>query len=202
VSTLLAASLLLVFLAVACGKAEAPSPTATATAQLAPSPSPAVTPAGPSPTPAGTAVPNVCKTNPSPVDPADPNIIVRSPEQGTVVTSPLRITGLARVFEAQFNVTLYGELGGVIAETAGMAEEGQVLSPFEVELTFAVGREQPACLWVYDLSAKDGSRIDVVQVPIALAPPAQPAPSVISTPAPTPTPSREAALPPRQATSR
>jgi hypothetical protein len=107
-----------------------------------------------------------------------------------VVRSPLRITGLARVFEAQFNVTLYGELGGVIAETMGMAEQGQVLSPFEVELTFAVSRGQPACLWVYDLSAKDGSRIDVVQVPIALAPPLQPTPSVTTTPAPTSTPSQ------------
>jgi len=188
---LLAVSLLLVFAAVACGKAEAPSPTATPTAQLTPLPSPTQTPgtAGPSPTPAPTAVPNVCKANPSPVNPADPNIIVRSPEPGTVVRSPLRITGLARVFEAQFNVTLYGELGGVIAETTGMAEQGQELSPFEVELTFAVGREQPACLWVYDLSAEDGSRRDVVQVPIALAPPLQPTPSVTSTVAPTSTPS-------------
>jgi len=190
-SALLAASLLLVFVAVACGEAEVPSPTATPTAQLTPSPSPTQTPGAveASPTPAGTAVPNVCATNPSPVNPADPNIIVRSPEPGTVVTSPLRITGLARVFEAQFNVTLYGELGGVIAETTGMTEEGQVLSPFEVELTFAVSRGQPACLWVYDLSAKDGSRMDVVQVPIALAPASQPTPSVTSTPAPTSTPS-------------
>jgi hypothetical protein len=168
---LLAASLLSVFAAVACEKAEAPAPEATPTAELTALPAPTVTPAGPSPTPASTAVPNVCKANPSPVNPADPNIIVRSPEPGTVVTSPLLITGLARVFEAQFNVTLYGELGGVIAETTGMAEQGQELSPFEVELTFAVGREQPACLWVFALSAEDGSRIDVVQVPIALAPP-------------------------------
>ncbi len=188
-SALLAASLLLAFAAVACGDAEAPSPTATPTAQLTPSPSPTVTPAGPSPTPAPTAVPNVCATNPSPVNPADPNIVVRSPEPGTVVQSPFLVTGLARVFEAQFNVTLYGELGGVIAETQGLAEQGQELSPFEVELTFAVSRGQPACLWVYDLSAQDGSRMDVVQVSIALAPPAQPTPSVTSTPAPTSTPS-------------
>ena len=169
--TLLAASLLLVFAAVACKEAETPSPEATPTAQLTALPSPTVTAAGPSPTPAPTAVPNVCQANPSPVNPADPNIIVRSPEPGAVVTSPFLVTGLARVFEAQFNVTLYGELGGVIAEATGMAEQGQELSPFEVELTFAVSREQPACLWVYDLSAEDGSRIDVVQVPIALAPP-------------------------------
>jgi hypothetical protein len=187
---LLAASLLLVFVAVACGKAEAPSSTATPTAQLTPLPAATVTPAGPSPTPAGTAVPNVCLANPSPVNPADPNIIVRSPEPGQVVRSPLVITGLARVFEAQFNVTLYGELGGVIAEASALSEMGQELSPFKVELTFAVGREQPACLWVYDLSAQDGSRMDVVQVPIALAPPSQPTPSVTSTPAPMSTPSR------------
>jgi hypothetical protein len=167
---LLAASLLLAFAAVACGEAETPSPEATTTAVLTASPAPTEIPTGPSPTPAPTAVPNVCETNPSPVNPADPNIIVQSPEPGAVVTSPLVISGQARVFEAQFNVTLYGELGGVIAETTGMTEEGQVLSSFQVELTFAVSREQPACLWVYDLSAKDGSIMDVVQVPIALAP--------------------------------
>ncbi len=90
---------------------------------------------------------------------------------GQIASSPLVISGQARVFEAQFNVTLYDELGGVIAETTGMSEEGQVLSPFHVELTFAVSREQSACLWVYDLSAKDGSRMDVVQVPVVLSPP-------------------------------
>jgi len=167
--TLMTAGLLLAFAAVACGKAEAPAEV-TPTAALTPQPSATATAAGPSPTAVATAVPDVCQTNPSPVNPADPNIIVRSPEPGQVVTSPLVITGQARVFEAQFNVTLYGELGGVIAETTGMTEEGQVLSAFQVELTFAVSREQPACLWVYDISAADGSRRDVVQVPIGLAP--------------------------------
>jgi len=167
----LAPSLLLALAMVACGKAEAPSHTATPSPQFAPTPALTATPAQPSPTPAGTAVPNVCRPNPSPVNPADPNIIVQSPVPGQVVRSPLVISGQARVFEAQFNVTVYDELGGVIAETTGMSQEGQVLSPFQVELTFAVSREQSGCLWVYDLSAKDGSRMDVVQVPIALAPP-------------------------------
>jgi hypothetical protein len=116
--------------------------------------------------------------------------VVRSPEPGQVVRSPFLATGLARVFEGQFNVTVYGELGGVVAEAPAQAELGQELSPFEVELTFAVAREQPACLWVFDRSAEDGSPVDVVQVPIALAPPPQPTPSVTSTPAPTSTPSR------------
>ena len=188
---LLAASLVLVFLAVACGEAEAPSGETTPTAELTVLPSPTQTPGTvePSPTPAATAVPNVCLANPSPVNPADPNIVVRSPEPGQVVKSPFLVTGLARVFEGQFNVTLYGELGGVIAEAPAQAEMGQELSPFEVELSFAVGREQPACLWVYDLSPQDGSRIDVVQVSVALAPQFQPTPSVTSTPAPTSTPS-------------
>lgn len=170
---LLAASVVLVFAMVACGKAEAPSPETTPTVDLTPVASPRQTPGTPepSPTPAPTEVPNVCLENPSPVNPADPNIVVRSPEPGQVVTSPFLVTGLARVFEGQFNVTIYGELGGVIAEAPAQAELGQELSPFEVELTFAVGREQPACLWVFDLSPEDGSRIDVVQVPIALAPP-------------------------------
>jgi hypothetical protein len=188
---LLAASLLLAFAAVACEEAEAPSPPTTPAAQLTPSPSPTATPGTPepSPTPVPTEVPNVCEPNPSPVNPADPNIIVRSPEPGQVVRSPLRVTGLARIFEGQFNVTIYGEIGGVIAEAPAQAERGQELSPFEVKLTFAVGREQPACLWVFDRSAEDGSPIDVVQVPIALAPPPQPTPPMTTTPAPTSTPS-------------
>jgi hypothetical protein len=188
--TLLAASFLLVFVAVACGKAEAPSPEATATAAVTASPAATETPAGPSPTPAPTAIPNVCQTNPSPVNPADPNIVVQSPQPGDAVASPFVVSGLARVFEAQVSVTLYGDLGGVIAETQTLAAEGQVLSPFETELSFAVSREQPACLWVFQVSAKDGSSIDVVQVPLALVPPPQPTPSVTSTAAPTSTPSQ------------
>ena len=169
---LLVTALILALAAAACGEAEAPSADTTPGADLTPLASPTETPgaAEPSPTPPPTEVPNICRPNPSPVNPADPNIVVRSPEPGQVVASPFLVTGLARVFEGQFNVTIYGEIGGVIAKAPARAELGQELSPFEVELTFAVGREQPACLWVFDRSAEDGSPIDVVQVPIALAP--------------------------------
>ena len=189
---LLVASLFLALVAVACGEAEAPHSDATSIGELTPLASPTETPtaAEPSPTPVPTEVPNICRPNPSPVNPADPNIVVRSPEPGEVVSSPFLVTGLARVFEGQFDATIYGEIGGVIAQAPAQAELGQELSPFQVELTFAVAREQPACLWVFDRSAEDGSPVDVVQVPIALAPPPQPTPSVTSTPAPTSTPSR------------
>jgi len=187
---LLTASLLLVFAAAACSKAEAPSPATPTAAASATVILPTETPAGPSPTPVPTAVANVCQANPSPVNPANPNVIVNSPAPNNVVTSPMRITGQANVFEAQFNVTLYGELGGVIAEASGMTAEGQTLSPFTLELPFAVSREQPACLWVYAISPRDGSKIDVVQVPIALAPPAQPSPTATRTASPTSTPSQ------------
>ena len=186
---LLTASFLLALAAVACNEAEAPSPEETPTAAST-AVAPTETPAGPSPTPAPTAVPNVCDANPSPVNPASPNVVVNSPEEGDVVTSPMRITGEASVFEAQFNVTVYGELGGVIAEASGMTEEGQRLAPFELELPFAVSREQPACLWVYAISPRDGSRIDVVQVPIALAAPVQSTPAVTRTASPMSAPSQ------------
>ena len=188
---LLVASFLFILAVAACNEAEAPSPDDTPTAEstsIAPTETPGT--AEPSPTPAATAVPNVCDVNPSPVNPASPNVIVQSPEEGDVVTSPMRITGEASVFEAQFNVALYGELGGVIAEASGMTEEGQRLAPFEMELPFAVSREQPACLWVYAISAQDGSRIDVVQVSIALAPPVQPTPAVTRTASPMSAPSQ------------
>lgn len=171
-SVLVLVTFLVTLVAVACGDGEASPPEITSTVEVTALPSPTEAPTTVEPTaiPAATEVPDVCDPNPSPVNPADPNIVVRSPEPGQVVTSPVLVTGLARVFEGQFNVTIYGEIGGVIAEAPGQAEMGQELSPFETELTFAVGREQPACLWVFDDSPEDGSPIDVVQVPIALAP--------------------------------
>jgi hypothetical protein len=51
-----------------------------------------------------------------------------------------------------------------------MSSEGQTLAPYEEELTFSVDEEAPACLWVSESSARDGSPVNVFQIPVLLLP--------------------------------
>jgi len=123
-----------------------------------------------SPTP--TAAPDVCQPNP---DPAPADVAeVDSPEAGDSVTSPVTVSGRFAAFEAQFNITIYDADGGEIADVPAHSQEGQVLSPFSEDVFFPVTEETPACIWVYDASPRDGSPIDVVQVPVTLKPGGQP----------------------------
>jgi hypothetical protein len=116
----------------------------------------------------GQAQTNPCQTNPSPVDAADPSIIVSSPTANASVTSPLTVTGQARVFEATVSLALYDASGNQIATATTQAAEGQALSAFSGPITFSVTASTPACLWVFEVSARDGSPTNVVQVPLTL----------------------------------
>lgn len=120
--------------------------------------------------PGGASAQASCQTNPSPVDGADPSIIVSAPLAGESATSPLRVTGQARVFEATVSLTLYDADGVEITSTTTNAAEGQVLSDFSTDMPFSVTTSTPACLWVFESSARDGSPVNVVQVPLTLSP--------------------------------
>jgi len=123
-------------------------------------------------TPTPTSVPNVCLPNP---DPATADVAeVDSPAAGGSVTSPVTISGRFLAFEAQFNITIFDAAGGKIADVPARSQEGQVLSPFSKDVFISVTEETPACVWVYDLSERDGSPIDVVQVPVTLKPGGRP----------------------------
>lgn len=109
-----------------------------------------------------------CQSNPDPVDASDPSIIVTAPASGATVTSPVHVAGQARVFEATVSLTLFDANGDEITSTTTNAAEGQVLSAFSTDVSFSVTSDTPACLWVFESSAKDGSPVNVVQVPLTL----------------------------------
>ncbi|MGE3601653.1 MAG: BsuPI-related putative proteinase inhibitor, partial [Dehalococcoidia bacterium] len=115
--------------------------------------------------------PNVCGQNPSPPDPADPSIRVWDPVPGVHTVSPSTIRGEARVFEANVRFALKDAQGGDIAQGFTTAAQGApALAPFEGTLAFSVNQETPACLWVFEESARDGSPRNVVQIPLTLVP--------------------------------
>lgn len=125
--------------------------------------------ATPAEMPTPTATPDaVCAPNP---DPGEPDIVVvDAPEAEDEVTSPVTVSGSMNVFEAQFNITIYDTAGNIIADVPGQTGEAFILSPFSEEVEFTVDEPAEACLWVYDASPRDGSPIDVVQVPLTLLP--------------------------------
>ncbi len=99
-----------------------------------------------------------------------PPILVESPGPGRTVRSPLRITGSANVFEAQFQAELTDGAGKVLASQAVHATSGTgTRGTFDAMIVFQAGAAGPATLTVFDTSAKDGARIDVVTVPLELA---------------------------------
>ena len=122
--------------------------------------------------PAGATSPNqttnVCAPNPSPATP-DTNQ-VDTPTAGARVTSPVTVRGRIAAFEATFRVAIFDGAGNTIADVQGMSSEGQVLAPFEVRVPFSVTSETPACMWVFESSARDGSPVNVVQIPFTLLP--------------------------------
>ena len=139
---------------------------------------PAVT-GGPTPTPAPeTPVPDVCGPNPAPGTPE--TIVIEQPTPLTKHAGSLTVTGQIAAFEATFKVRIYDANGSVLVGATGMSAEGQTLSPFSQEVDLSVAEEVPACLWVYEESAVDGSPTNVAQVPISVSP------GVPNTPSPTP----------------
>lgn len=116
--------------------------------------------------PTNTAI-SVCAANP---DPASPDFTqVDTPNTGDTVSSPVTVKGRINAFEGQFRITIFDAAGNRLADEAASAE-GQVLSPFQKEISFSVTAETPACMWVYDVSARDGSPVHVVQIPLQLLP--------------------------------
>jgi hypothetical protein len=99
-----------------------------------------------------------------------PAILVEFPGHGSNVQSPIRLTGSANVFEAQFQAELADANGTVIAKQSVYATSGTgTRGTFDVTVPFSA--TGAATLTVFDLSPKDGSRIDVVQVPLQLVAP-------------------------------
>ncbi len=172
VGLLLALALASIALLVACdnggdGATPAPdgAPTPAATESEDETATAEVTPAE-----TATAEPDVCQPNP---DPATPEFqVIDQPSAGDTVTSPVTISGLVLAFEATYLIGIFDADGNPIVETfgtAGPAEAGE-LAPFSIDVAFDVDEATPACIWVYEASARDGNPINVGQIPVTLSP--------------------------------
>jgi hypothetical protein len=100
-----------------------------------------------------------------------PPIAVGLPQSGMVVNSPVTITGSADVFEATVNIRVLDAKGEVIAESFAMATCGTgCRGDFSTQIDVPIDAEQPGTVQVFEYSAKDGSTINVVEIPVVLVP--------------------------------
>lgn len=98
-----------------------------------------------------------------------PAILVESPLSFEEVSSPLRVTGTANTFEANFSYELTDTDGLIIAEDFVTATSGTgTRGTFEFTVPFEVKFDGVGALIVFEPSAKDGSRTNLVEIPIRM----------------------------------
>jgi hypothetical protein len=99
-----------------------------------------------------------------------PAVVVLDPVIGQRVTSPITVTGTADVFEATVNVRLLDAGGQQIATAFSTASCGSgCRGDFRIRLPYRSGGGRAATVEAYWVSPKDGSRRDVVAVPVRLS---------------------------------
>jgi hypothetical protein len=98
-----------------------------------------------------------------------PPVFVDSPAWGEPVTSPVMVSGLSNVFEATSQVMLTDDDGAPLFEDRVMATCGTgCWGEWSVKVPYTVGREQFGSLIVWEISAKDGSQVNVREYPVLL----------------------------------
>lgn len=95
-----------------------------------------------------------------------PAILVESPTLGQFVGNPLRVRGTANVFEAVLKIDVVSQSGKVVLTKRVVASSGTgTRGTFDVTIPFTLSQ---ATIVVYSESPKDGSRINVVRIPVRL----------------------------------
>ncbi len=99
-----------------------------------------------------------------------PAILVETPAPGETVSSPLEISGTANVFEATVSYSLEDANGNEIAKGFATASCGTgCRGTFETSVEFDAAGSSSGTLFVFEVSAEDGSRTKTVEIPLTFA---------------------------------
>jgi hypothetical protein len=98
-----------------------------------------------------------------------PAILVESPAPGDTIGRRFTVSGTANTFEATVNLRLVDADGDTLLETFTTATSGSgVRGTFQGKLQYAGGETGEGTFVAYELSAADGSEINVVEIPVEL----------------------------------
>ncbi len=116
--------------------------------------------------------PNVIQPTPTPVVTSVENMRVTEPVPNQTVGKTIKISGEARVFENQFAFRVSDDSGKVLKEGNGYAnapDTGQY-GPFEISTDYLTPTTNTGRVEVFEYSAKDGSEINKVTIPVTFPP--------------------------------
>jgi hypothetical protein len=101
-----------------------------------------------------------------------PAIVVNGPEADEHVTSPVKVSGTANVFEANVTVEVLNAKGDVVGKTFTTASCGTgCRGTYSVDVSYKVSKEQPGTIVVHDDDAAGtGAPPHSVRIPVTLAP--------------------------------
>lgn len=102
--------------------------------------------------------------------PIEANITIDTPSENETVSNPIHLTGEARVFESQLSWRLKDVDGNILIEGHVMsqaADSGQ-FGNYEVWIPVPAVTDPHLMVEAFQYSAKDGSVIDLVSVPVLL----------------------------------
>ncbi|SCF21419.1 Sporulation and spore germination [Micromonospora viridifaciens] len=99
-----------------------------------------------------------------------PPIVVTAPAVGDRITSPVTVTGTAAVFEATVSVRVLDAAGREIGTAFTLAACGSgCRGDYRVHVGYRRATAGPGTVEVYEVSARDGSRVHVVAIPVVMA---------------------------------
>jgi Immunoglobulin-like domain of bacterial spore germination/Sporulation and spore germination len=99
-----------------------------------------------------------------------PDIVVFSPVIGQRVTSPVTVSGIADVYEATVSMRVLDSSGKQIgAKFATATCTRGCHGDYSVAMPYRACAQGPGTVQVYESSPVDGSRINVVDIPVQLA---------------------------------
>ena len=100
-----------------------------------------------------------------------PSVLVESPLPFEDVTSPVRATGTANTFEANFHYELTDTDGLIVDENFVTATSGTgTRGTFDFTTkAFTIPFEGVGSLIVFERSAEDGSRMNIVEIPLRMS---------------------------------
>ncbi len=100
-----------------------------------------------------------------------PSVFVERPTWGATLGNPVRVSGIANVFESVFFVEVRDADGATLARERVMASCGTgCWGTFDVTIPYDASSRQEGSVVTYNLSAKDGSAEDLRSYPVMLVP--------------------------------
>jgi hypothetical protein len=99
-----------------------------------------------------------------------PLILLESVAPGDTVSSPVRVAGESNTFEANVRIQVLGADRRILADTFTTATSGTgTWGTFDASVPFNRGADTTGTVVVFEDSPKDGTMINVVEVPVRFA---------------------------------